>query len=80
MRARSPRGRSVQVEVVDRLAKRFGKYALVAGVAKRAHDLKERTDSALVPSGGKLIIRAISEIARGEVRLHGAKSEEQEPE
>jgi DNA-directed RNA polymerase subunit K/omega len=70
----------MQVEVIDRLAKRYGKYALVAGVAKRAHDLKERTESTLVPSGGGLINRALAEIARGEVRLRGPKPGEDEEE
>jgi len=42
----TPRTGSVeQSEMLDRLAKRFGKFALVAGVAKRAHDLKERVHS-----------------------------------
>ncbi len=57
-----------ETEVIDRLTKRFGKYALVAGVAKRAHDLKERVRSPL-ESGGGVIHRAISEIAEGRVKL-----------
>jgi DNA-directed RNA polymerase subunit K/omega len=61
--------------VIDRLAKRFGKYALVAGVAKRAHDLKERIDGSLDPSGGGLIDRAITEIAKGDVRIRAGKPE-----
>jgi len=62
--------------VIDRLAKRFGKYALVVGVAKRAHDLKERIDGSLDPSGGGLIDRAITEIAKGDVRIRGGKPAE----
>jgi len=75
-RSRDKSGR--QTEVIDRLAKRFGKYALVVGVAKRAHDLKERTDSSLDPSGGGLIDRAIMEIAKGDVRIRGGKLEDDE--
>jgi DNA-directed RNA polymerase subunit K/omega len=63
--------------VIDRLAKRFGKYALVVGVAKRAHDLKERIDGSLEPSGGGLIDRAITEIAKGNVRIRGGKPEDE---
>ena len=65
--------------MVDRLAKRYGRFALVVGVARRAQDLKERIDSALEPSGGRMLNRALEEIARGDVRLRGAKPEE-EPE
>jgi DNA-directed RNA polymerase subunit K/omega len=75
-RARDKAG--TQTEVIDRLAKRFGKYALVVGVARRANDLKERIDGSLVPSGGGLIDRAINEIARGDVRIKGGKPGEEE--
>ena len=54
---------------VDRLVKKHGKYALVVAVAKRARDLKERIESALVPGSGGLIRRAISEIAEGQVKV-----------
>ena len=78
MRRRRPRrGIGAQTEVVDRLAKRHGKYALVVGVARRAQDLKERIDSALVPSGGGMVNRALEEIARGEVRLRPGEPEEE---
>jgi DNA-directed RNA polymerase subunit K/omega len=71
MRSRS-RGKSGrQTEVIDRLAKRFGKFALVVAVFRRADDLKERIGSLGEPSGGKLINRAITEIARGDVRIRG---------
>ena len=79
-RWRLRRGIGEQTEVVDRLAKRLGKYALVVGVARRAQDLKERIDSALVPSGGGMLNRALEEIARGDVRLRGVKPEEPEEE
>jgi DNA-directed RNA polymerase subunit K/omega len=59
------------------LTRRFGKYGLVTGVAKRAQELKERIDNKLTPSGGGLINRAIREIARGEVKIRGPKSEEE---
>ena len=78
MPSRVDGGKTRQTEVIDRLAKRYGKYALVVGVAKRAHDLKERIDSALEPSGGGLINRAITEIARGRVRLRSEKAEDAE--
>jgi DNA-directed RNA polymerase subunit K/omega len=76
MRPRSPLQISEQSEVLDRLSKKYGKYALVVGVARRAHELKERVDSALEPGAGGLINRAISEIAGGEVRIRGEMSEE----
>jgi DNA-directed RNA polymerase subunit K/omega len=66
-----------QTQVVDGLTKRFGKYALVVGVAKRAQDLKERIDSAIEPSSGGLVDRAIREIARGEVKIRGEEPEEE---
>jgi len=68
---------SRQTRSTDRLTRRFGKYGLVAGVAKRAQDLKERIDSKLESGGGGLVNRAIREIARGEVRIRGPKSEEE---
>lgn len=77
MRARSHYCSGKQTEVIDRLAKRYGKYALVVGVARRAHDLKERIDATLEPSGGGLINRALTEIARGEVRIRGGEPEEE---
>jgi DNA-directed RNA polymerase subunit K/omega len=61
--------------MLDRLSKRFGKYALVAGVAKRAHELKERA-SPLGPTGGGLVHRAIDEIASGTVKLRAEEPEE----
>ena len=54
---------------VDRLVKKYGKYALVVGVAKRSRELKERIESALIPSPGGLIRRAIKEIAEGSVKI-----------
>jgi len=80
MRPRSRYASGRETEVVDRLAKRYGKYALVVGVAKRAHDLRERIDASLEPGSGGLINRALAEIARGEVRLRGPGSEEEEPD
>jgi len=77
MRQRSPRTAADETEVIDRLAKRFGKYALVVGVAKRAHDLKERVRSPLQPSGGGLVNRAIAEIAEGRVRIRGEEPEDE---
>ena len=76
MKLRSPLKISEQSEVLDRLSKKYGKYALVVGVARRAHELKERVDSALEPAAGGLVNRAISEIASGDVRIRGEMSEE----
>lgn len=77
MRSRSRKGMGRQTDVIDTLTKRFGKYALVAGVAARAHDLRERIASALEPSGGGLVNRALREIARGDVRIRSEKPEEE---
>jgi DNA-directed RNA polymerase subunit K/omega len=77
MRQKSRRGIAEGTEVLDRLSKRFGKYALVVGVAKRAHDLKERIRSPLEPSGGGLVNRAIDEIADGHVKIRGEEPEEE---
>ena len=79
MRQKSPRGNIRSTEMLDRLSKRFGKYALVAGVAKRAHDLKERA-SPLGPTGGGLVNRAIDEIASGAVKLRVEEPEEDDEE
>ena len=65
--------------MIDTLTKRFGKYALVVGVATRAHDLRERIDRALEPSGGSIVKRALKEIARGDVKIRG-ESPKEEPE
>ena len=77
MRKPSRTGSAEQSEMLDRLAKRFGKFALVAGVAKRAHDLKERARSPLELSGGSLVNRAIDEIARGYVKIHCEEPDEE---
>jgi len=77
MRQPSRTGSVEQSDMLDRLAKRFGKYALVAGVAKRAHDLKERLHSPLEPSGGSIVNRAIDEIARGYVKISREEPDEE---
>jgi len=78
MRQPSRTGSVEQSEKLDRLAKRFGKYVLVVGVAKRAHDLKERVRSPLESSGGGgLVNRAIDEIARGDVKIRGEEPDEE---
>ncbi len=65
--------------MIDRLTKKFGKYALVVGVAKRAQDLRERIDRSLEPSGGSIVKRALKEIALGDVKIRGERPQE-EPE
>ncbi len=75
---RSRRGIGEQTEVVDRLAKRYGKFTLVVAAARRAQDLKERIESALEPSGGAMLNRALEEILRGDVRLRAQKPSEEE--
>ncbi|MFB3882086.1 MAG: DNA-directed RNA polymerase subunit omega [Armatimonadota bacterium] len=77
MRQTSRRVVADETEVIDRLSKRFGKYALVVGVSKRAHDLKERVRSPLEPTGGGIINRAIAEIAEGRVKIRGEEPEEE---
>ena len=77
MRHTARTGSAEQSEMLDRLSRRFGKYALVVGVAKRAHDLRERAHSPLEPSGGGLVNRAIDEIARGRVKIRGEEPEEE---
>jgi len=77
MRQPSRTGSVEQSDMLDRLAKRFGKYALVAGVTKRAHDLKERLHSPLEPSGGSIVNRAIDEIARGYVKISREEPDEE---
>ena len=77
MRSHSLIGTQKQIQIVDRLSKRLGRYSLVVGVARRAHDLKERIDTSLEPGGGGLINRAIDEIARGDVRIRRRKSEDE---
>jgi len=77
MRQRHDKETVERTEVLDRLSRRFGKYALVVGVAKRAHDLKERSHSPLGSTGGGLINRAIDEIAGGQVKIRGSEPEEE---
>jgi len=76
MRTRSGAGTHWQTQTVDRLTKKYGRYALVVGVAKRAQDLKERIESALEPSDGGLINRAIREVSEGDVTLRQERGEE----
>ncbi len=77
MRDTSHTGSAGQSEKLDRLARRFGKYVLVVGVAKRAHDLKERLRTPLDPSGGGLVNRAIDDIARGDVKISREEPEKE---
>lgn len=77
MRSQSRIGTQKQTQVIDRLAKRLGRYSLVVGVARRARDLKERIDTSREAGGGGLINRAIDEIARGDVHIRRRKSEEE---
>ena len=58
-----------EMQIIDRLSKKYGRYALVMGVSKRASDLRDRVDSQLEQNDGALIIRAINEIARGRVQV-----------
>lgn len=77
MRKPSSTGSVEQSEMLDRLAKRFGKYALVVGVAKRAHDLKERVHSPIESSGSSIVNRAIDDIAKGRVKIRGEEADEE---
>jgi len=80
MRLRSSAHPEKETQIIDRLAKKHGRYALVVGVAKRALDLRDRVDSRLEPNEGALIRRAIGEIARGRVQVQVGKSDEEESE
>jgi DNA-directed RNA polymerase subunit K/omega len=76
MRLRSAPQTDKETQVIDRLSKRYGRYALVVGVTKRALDLRDRVDSQLEPNEGALIVRAIKEIAGGQVQVQrGAPTE-----
>jgi DNA-directed RNA polymerase subunit K/omega len=75
MRRRAGSGTDWRIQTIDRLTKRYGRYALVVGVARRAHDLKERIESALEPSDGGLINRAIREVSEGVVKLRQEQAE-----
>ena len=77
MRKPSRTGSVEQSEMLDRLAKRFGKYALVVGVAKRAHDLKERVQSPIESGGSSIVSRAIDDIAKGRVKIRGEEADEE---
>ena len=59
--------------VIDGLEKRFGKFALVVAVATRAKELKEGFVASREVSGGTAIGWAITEIARGDVRIRAGK-------
>lgn len=61
------------------LTRRYGKYALVVGVATRAHDLRDRIDSALDPGSASVLNRALKEVASGDVRIRRRRQVE-EPE
>lgn len=77
MRLRSSARPEKETQIVDRLAKRHGRYALVVGVSKRALDLRDRVDSKLEPNEGALIRRAIKEIARGRVQVQSPEPDEE---
>jgi len=78
MRPRSRDKRGRQMAVIDGLKKRFGKFALVVAVATRAKELKEGFVASREVSGGTAIGWAITEIARGDVRIRGGKPGEEE--
>ena len=67
-----------ETQIIDRLSKRYGRYALVVGVTKRALDLRDRIDSRLEANEGALILRAIGEIAGGRVRVQPGTPKEPE--
>jgi DNA-directed RNA polymerase subunit K/omega len=77
MRLRSAPQADKETQVIDRLSKRYGRYALVVGITKRALDLRDRVDSQLEPNEGALIRRAIDEIAGGRVQVQSDRTEEE---
>lgn len=80
MRLRSAPAADKETQVIDRLSKRYGRYALVVGITKRALDLRDRVDSQLEPNEGALIRRAIDEIAGGRVQVQQPQRTEEESE
>ncbi len=80
MRLRTSEHTDKETQILDRLAKKYGRYALVVGVSKRALDLRDHPDTKLEPNEGALIRRAIREIARGRVQVGTEQSEEEESE
>jgi DNA-directed RNA polymerase subunit K/omega len=77
MRLRSAPQADKETQVIDRLSKRYGRYALVVGITKRALDLRDRVDSQLEPNEGALIRRAIDEIAGGRVQVQSERTEDE---
>ncbi len=75
MRLRSAPQSDKETQIIDRLSKRYGRYALVVGVTKRALDLRDRVESQLEPNEGALIVRAIGEIAGGRVQVQEGTGE-----
>ena len=69
MRSQSSAHADKEMQIIDRLSKKYGRYSLVMGVSKRALDLRDRVDSQLDLNDGALIISAIKEIARGRVQV-----------
>ena len=61
---------------VDKLSRKFGKYALVIAVAKRARNMKERTArTPLGPSPASYIERALRDVAKGKVKVVRGRDE-----
>ena len=78
MRLRSASQADKETQIIERLSKRYGRYALVVGVTKRALDLRDRVDSHFEPNEGALIVRSINEIAGGRVQVQDETSQEPE--
>ncbi|HUT75970.1 MAG TPA: DNA-directed RNA polymerase subunit omega [Armatimonadota bacterium] len=71
--AAAGKGHEVQV---DRLSHKFGKYALVMAVAKRARHMKERAAGVpLGPSPASYIARALQDVAKGHVKVTRGRDE-----
>ena len=71
----SAREQDREVEV-DKLSKKFGKYALVVAVSKRARSMKERmARTPLGPSPASYIERALRDVAKGKVKVVRGREE-----
>ncbi len=65
-----------QAVEVDKLSRKYGKYALVVAVSKRARDMKERAARIpLGPSPASYIQRALRDVASGRVKVVRSREE-----
>lgn len=76
MKGREGARDQAQVVEVDKLARKYGKYALVVAVSKRARDMKERAARiSLGPSPASYIERALRDVGSGRVKVVRSREE-----